>query len=256
MQKLRHSGERQPELKAKLRKYLNSKTFQKAFRSMVSKSIRNGAEHAFEVELWPIPGRPKIRATPIISSGSPDSCVGLITDNLLNPSKSSDSYKTFVINMGKKYPGVRATSLINLHTHPFITKMSFVEPAAELVLYHPRKNLPSPRDVRELSVGFVSDFEMIVPVDIISKELHILVYQNVTPLSYVAYEGLWEEVEDSADCDRIMLKLAVERSILRVLELDKRKKAIITPAEVDLILETMELKRKAVRPLYDGALDL
>lgn len=235
---IRHNG-KQPDVKGELRKYLNSKTFQKAFRSMVSKSIRNGTEHAFEVELWPIPGRSKIRATPIKSSGSPDSCVGLITDNLLSPSKSSDSYDAFATNIANKYPGVLATSLTSLHTHPFITKTSFLEPAAEMLLYDPRINLPSPDDVRELTI--ISDFEMIVPVDIISKELHILVYQNVTPLSHVAYEGLWEEVEDSADCDRIMLKLAVERSILRVLELDKRKKAIITPAEVDLILEAMEI---------------
>jgi hypothetical protein len=125
---------------------------------------------------------------------------------------------------------------IEVHTHPLVTDITDLGSFATRLLDTPRRRIPSRDDVESIS-HYV--FGIVVPVNIVTREIELVAYQPYNNLSYVAYENLFEEVGRGPDAERI-LELARERSILRTIKFDKRKGRIFTVPEIDLMLRTFD----------------
>jgi hypothetical protein len=211
------------ELKPKLAEYLKSETFQKAFRQMVSKSIRSGAETGFGMGVG-FARTPKFQVGKIDGGYSPVSIGG--TESL---ERDEDIFPESLTRFSKY------ANLLRCHTHPILFNNPYVY-------------IPSDADVKSLS-SWNALFGLVVPVDLASKELLIVAFQPVNHLSNIAYDNLKEEVGFLGDdISHKILRLAVERSILRVLEFGARKNAVFAPAEIDLMLDTFQF-----RPLLQRA---
>ncbi|MFH1221676.1 MAG: hypothetical protein V1492_01180 [Candidatus Micrarchaeota archaeon] len=197
------------DLKQKLRTHLNSRTFQKAFESMVKRTLNNGCEHEFEVRLFFENNRITIKNTAMGGGASPDT-----SESNFNV---RDSYST----------GDYLLSILSFHTHPNLIEAAF--------------EIPSSDDVKAIcNIGCIG---IVVPINMRSKELHMVVFQAKNQLSYVPYESLMEE--KLSEGEEAVLRIAAERSILRVLQLGKRSKPVLSADEIDRILDTFSFDTRS-----------
>jgi hypothetical protein len=197
-----------PELKHVLRKHLNSNPFQKAFKEMVERSVRNGCEHAFHVRMR---NNFKVITAPVFGGASPNTT--------RNEGELGD-------------PGL-GFSICGFHTHPFH--------AYQYDLH----GIPSADDVRNGSSDASGlpnrQIEGLVSLDIGSGKFGLVIFQAISALSYFAYEGILDEFKDEPNAEQKILRAATERSVLRVLTLKKRTTPIISDMEIEIILEKMDL---------------
>jgi hypothetical protein len=209
-----------------IRQFLNGKRFKTRIKEMVELAIRDGTEYRTEVGIETGPSSLELFLRSLSGGVSP---------NFAPCSASSEIvHDDDVVGDGK------LAILLDLHTHPSGGGVT-----------------PSIDDVEVLcKIGSETG---LIPIGLIFhiadpklREVEILAFQPRTILSHNSYEGIVEEMGQCATDDEV-LRLAEERSVLRVLHMGKRSgNPTLRPSEINAILKTMDVRLELLKNLESG----